>query len=126
MVVELPHEVSGGFLSLFFPLDPGSDCHGFRVSSLQLSEFVGYCSYGGWVGVGCSLKFIKSVCEVSNAFYSFCLGCSPCFLAVGSDGIFDIIPLVCFFEWGVCKDDLFDSCCVFLAFKDSGVEAPDG
>jgi len=126
MVVELSHEVVGGFLSLFFPFDPRSDGHGFRVSSLQLSESVGYCCYGGWVRVGCSLKFVESVCEVSNAFYSFCLGCSPCFLAVGFYGVFDVIPLVSFFEWGMSEDDLFDGCCMFFGFKDSRVEAPDG
>ena len=48
---KLSHEVAGGILSLFFPFDPGSDGHGFRVSSLQLSESVGYCCYGGWVRV---------------------------------------------------------------------------
>jgi len=117
MVVELSHEVAGGFLSLFFPFDPRSDGHGFRVSSLQLSESVGYCCYGGWVRVGCSLKFVESVCEVSNAFYSFCLGCSPCFLAVGFYGVFDVIPLVSFFEWGMSEDDLFDGCCMFLDLR---------
>ena len=57
-VVELSHEVSSRLFSLFFPLDPGSDGHGFRVSSLQLSKFVrDYCD-GGWVGVSCSLEFV--------------------------------------------------------------------
>ena len=114
MVVELSHEIAGGFLSLFFPFDPRSDGHGFRVRSLQLSESVGYCSYGGWVGVGYSLKFVKSVCEVSDAFYSLFLSCYPCLFAIGLNGVFNVVPLVSFFEWGVGEDDLFDGCCVFF------------
>ena len=57
-VMELSHEVSSGLFSLFSPLDPGVDSHGFRVSSLQLSKFVHDRCYGGWVGIGCSLEFI--------------------------------------------------------------------
>ena len=65
-MMELSHEITGGLFSLFSPFDPWADGHGFRVSFLQLSEFVcnSYSGYCGWIGIVCSLKLVESICKV--------------------------------------------------------------